>query len=56
MINKLDAGIEKFNHNYNSKLVYAISFEFNIYYKKAKKAIVKNKILNGNNKNIVKKF
>jgi len=56
VINKLDAGIEKFNYDYNSKLVYAISSKFNIYYKKAKKAAVKNKILDRNDKNIVKKF
>ena len=55
-INKLDVGIEKFNRDYNSKLVHAISLKFNIYYKKAKKAAVKNKTLDGNNKNVVKKF
>ena len=56
MINKLDTGIEKFNHDHNSKLVYAISSKFNITYLKTKKAIIKNKILDKNNKNMVKKF
>ena len=56
VINKLDAGIEKFNHNHNSKLVHAISPKFNIYYEKAKKAAVKNKTLDGNDENVVKKF
>jgi len=56
VINKLDTGIEKFNHDHNSKLVYAISSEFNIYYKKVKKAIIKNKTLDRNDKDIIKKF
>ena len=41
-ISKLDTEIEKFNRDYNSKLTQAISSKFNINYKKAKKAIVKN--------------
>ena len=56
VINKLNIEIKKFNHNYNSKLVDAISPKFNIYYIKAKIAIVKNKKLDRNNKDIVKKF
>jgi len=55
-INKLNVEIEKFNRDYNSKLVYAISLKFDMHYKKAKKAVVKNKTLDGNDKNIVKKF
>ena len=56
VINKLDAKIEKFNRDHNSKLAQAISPEFNINYKKAKKAVVKNQILDKNDKDIVKKF
>jgi hypothetical protein len=41
-INKLDIEIEKFNYDYNSKLVQAITPKFNIYYIKAKMAAVKN--------------
>jgi len=48
--------IEKFNSNYNSKLAQAISPKFNIVYLEAKEAIVKNKTLDENNKDIVKKF
>jgi hypothetical protein len=42
VINKLDIEIEKFNCDYNFKLVQAITPEFNIYYIKAKMAAVKN--------------
>ena len=42
VISKLDAEIKKFNRNYNFKLTQAISLKFNINYKKAKKAAVKN--------------
>ena len=41
-INKLDIEIEKFNHNYNFKLVQAITPKFNTYYIEAKMAAVKN--------------
>jgi hypothetical protein len=55
-INKLDTEIKKFNHNYNFKLVQAITLKFNTYYIKAKIAIVKNQTLNKDNKDAVKKF
>ena len=55
-INKLNIEIKKFNRNYNSKLIDIISPKFNIYYTKAKMAAVKNKKLDRDNKNIIKKF
>ena len=55
-ISKLDAKIEKFNCNYNFKLAHAISPEFDINYKETKEAAVKNKKLDKNNKDVVKKF
>ena len=55
-INKLDIEIEKFNCNYNFKLVNAILLKFNTYYIKVKMAAVKNKKLDRDNKDIVKKF
>jgi hypothetical protein len=56
VINKLDVEIEKFNCNYNSKLVQAITPKFNTYYIKAKIAAVKNQTLNKDNKDVIKKF
>jgi hypothetical protein len=41
-INKLDVEIDKFNYNYNSKLIQAITPKFNIYYIETKMAAVKN--------------
>ena len=55
-ISKLDTKIEKFNHNYNFKLAHAISLKFNINYKKTKKTAVKNKKLDKNDKDVIKKF
>ena len=56
VINKLDIEIKKFNCNYNFKLVNTILPEFNIYYIKVKMAAVKNKKLDRDNKDIIKKF
>ena len=56
VINKLDIEIKKFNRDYNFKLVNAILPKFNIYYIKAKMAAVKNKKLDRDNKDMVKKF
>jgi hypothetical protein len=56
VINKLDTEIEKFNYDYNSKLVQAITLKFNIYYIEAKMAAVKNQTLDKDNKDAMKKF
>ena len=56
VINKLDTKIEKFNYNYNFKLVYALLLEFNEYYYKAKMTALKNQILDKDDRDIVKMF
>ena len=56
VINKLDIKIEKFNCDYNFKLVYALSPKFNEYYYKAKMAALKNQTLDKDNRDIVKMF
>ena len=55
-INKLDIKIEKFNCDYNSKLVHALSPEFDEYYHKAKMAALKNQTLDKDDRDIVKIF
>ena len=56
VINKLDIKIEKFNCDYNFKLVHALLLKFDEYYHKAKIAVLKNQILDKDNRDIVKIF
>ena len=56
VINKLDIKIEKFNCDYNFKLVYTLSPKFNKYYYKTKITALKNQTLNKDDRDIVKMF
>ena len=56
VINKLDTEIEKFNYDYNFKLVYTLLPKFNKYYYKAKMAVLKNQTLDKDNRDTVKIF